>query len=182
MIVDSEDDLIKEIPKTSKLIPKVLSDEEKSCSTYSDKLQLGKDTSNFVKPELSIDSEIYILKDDVIVNSEDALIVNGHSSTEDETVMKRDGLWECKICEKTFIKKYHAKCHAAIHNKKDNCYACNQCGSSFGTQDYLKNHKNRVHSKERVQCMNCGKADMSKVQYKNHKYQSKSCGVKYNKK
>ena len=116
-----------------------------------------------------------------VVSEENDVVINEYTLDNNEMMSKKDGLWECEICEKTFIKKFHAKCHVAIHNKDTNIFKCHQCSTSFGTQDYLRNHKLRMHSKDRFQCPRCGKAEMTRQQFKSHKYQSKSCGSKFKK-
>jgi len=98
-----------------------------------------------------------------------------NESSEEEMLTKTDGLWECVKCEKTFVRKDHARTHTQIHSKNSRNYTCNICYRAYGTQDVLRNHKNTAHSTEKFQCPICGKADMSKVQFKNHKYQSKYC-------
>lgn len=91
-----------------------------------------------------------------------------------------DGLWECPICGRTFIRKYHAKCHTNIHFKSD--HRCDSCSKSFGTQESLRSHVRMVHCDEVYMCSTCGKTGMNRVNFKNHKYYSKSCGSRTNSK
>jgi len=107
-------------------------------------------------------------------------MINEESQLRLTEPVKIDGLWECPICGKTFIKKYHAKCHTNIHFKSD--HKCDLCSKSFGTRDSLRSHVRMVHCNEVYMCSTCGKTGMNRVNFKNHKYYSKSCGSRNNSK
>jgi hypothetical protein len=42
-------------------------------------------------------------------------IQNELSEKPDQMLMKFDGLWECEVCGKTSVNKYHAKSHTQTH-------------------------------------------------------------------
>jgi len=91
----------------------------------------------------------------------------------DDLCVKVDGLWECKICGKTYVKRYHANRHALTHNTET--HICNICGKTLKTEDSLQKHVSYVHCTEIFSCKVCGKENMSKTQFKNHTYLSKPC-------
>jgi len=100
----------------------------------------------------------------------------------DELLQKRkdmldkvDGLWECKECRKTFVKKYHLECHVETHLKSDN-NICTICYKTLGTSDTLRKHVMLIHSEACHVCSACGKSGMNKQQLKNHMYQAKCRG------
>ena len=142
-----------------------------------DVLRVNKKSETVSNLKVSIEEAVV---NTVVVNGHEIdMTENGTVSSEDEMFSVENGLWECGICEKTFLKKSRVKSHVQIHTRNTNSFTCKICGRSFGTQDVLRNHKNNVHNQEIFQCPTCGRANMTKVQFKNHKYQSKTCGVKH---
>ena len=99
------------------------------------------------------------------------------SNEMDECFSKIDGLWECKVCEKTFIRKDHIKSHVKLH-KPAAKIPCPQCHQILGNKDYLRKHLSYSHSSERFTCESCGKTDMTKSKFKTHKHHLKQ-GTKY---
>merc|ERR1712179_122911 len=85
---------------------------------------------------------------------------------------KIDDLWECNYCGKTFVRKNHAKSHAEIH-MNNVLHSCEVCNKSFRTKDSLRVHVRMIHTDETFVCTVCGKSGLSKIAFKNHKYQSK---------
>ena len=117
------------------------------------------------------------------LNSEDALEEKNHlvlnanhelDSKTEELIKKKDGLWECKVCGKTSVRKNHAKNHTEIHLEGIN-HACTVCSKSFHTRDSLRVHARNNHSDASFMCNVCGKSGMSKMSFKNHK---PKCGGK----
>ena len=94
-------------------------------------------------------------------------------SDTDELCVKVDGLWDCKICGKTYVKRYHANRHARTHNAGN--HVCNICDKILRTEDSLEKHVRYVHCTDIFSCNVCGKGGMSRMQLKNHKYLSKQC-------
>ena len=95
-------------------------------------------------------------------------------SKTEELIEKKDGLWECKVCGKTSVRKNHAKNHTEIHLEGIN-HACTVCSKSFHTRDSLRVHARNNHSDASFMCNVCGKSGMSKMSFKNHK---PKCGGK----
>ena len=172
-----------EVENMYQLEPKKLEDTLEEISNSEEQMNIF--SGNVLKMELLNDlmknnddreaSDLSSLEYDEPNRVKNEIINCKNESSGEEMLSKTDGLWECVKCEKTFVRKDHAKTHTQIHSKNSRNYTCNICYRAYGTQDVLRNHKNTAHSTEKFQCPICGKADMSKVQYKNHKYQSKSC-------
>ena len=143
-------------------------------------VKIEKESVKLVKDEETAKTES-LTNPDGINSLEPKLIIDVNTSTAENMITRKDGLWECVECERTFVRKDHAKTHVQIHTNIQRV-KCQICDRSFGTKDSLRNHSRRVHSTEKYNCTNCGKNDMSRVQYEGHKYQSRSCGLKYRKK
>ena len=90
----------------------------------------------------------------------------------EELIEKIDGLWECKVCGKTFVRKNHAKSHTEIHLNGIS-HDCSVCSKTFHTRDSMRVHVRNAHSDATFVCNVCGKSGMSRMIFKNHKYQSK---------
>ena len=104
------------------------------------------------------------------------------TSVDDEKIIvKNDGLWECKVCGKTSLRRSNARAHAlhvhfkSLLPKDENEYSCEVCGKIFKTFSAFRSHKFYKHdSKETFTCCSCGKSGMTKLQFKSHKYSSKT--------
>ena len=93
------------------------------------------------------------------------------SGEEDEGFSKVDGLWECNICEKTFTKKSHIKCHVQMHRPSQ--IPCPQCDHILANENSLRRHVRASHTIDNYTCEWCGKSDMTSNQFRNHKYHLK---------
>ena len=90
-----------------------------------------------------------------------------------EQMIEKNGLlWECKVCGKTFVRKNHAKSHTEIHLNGIS-HDCSVCSKTFHTRDSMRVHVKNAHSDATFVCNVCGKSGMSRMIFKNHKYQSK---------
>ena len=83
-----------------------------------------------------------------------------------EMIEKSDGVWKCKICGKTTMKKVHIKYHAESHIKGIS-HACHICNKSLSSRKSLRDHINDIHS-ELLSCDLCGKSGMNKRSYYMH--------------
>ena len=90
---------------------------------------------------------------------------------------KIDGLWECKLCGKTFVKKDRAQSRTETHNPQ--YHECTICSKTLRSRDSLRTHVRNAHSDATFICNVCGKSGMSKMRFKSHKYQSK-CAARFN--
>ena len=91
-------------------------------------------------------------------------------------IEKTEGIWKCKMCEKTTKQKGEIRDHAEIHID-GNSQSCHICSKKFPTRHNLQMHIYSIHS-ELVSCDLCGKSGMTKgASYKhkerNHKAISK---------
>ena len=102
--------------------------------------------------------------------------VKDELNRETETLIEKvDGLWECKMCGKTSVKKDHAKRHTETHLTSIS-HPCTVCSKTLRTSESLRKHVQFVHSDESLTCSSCGKSGMNKTQFKNHKYLAKRAG------
>ena len=86
----------------------------------------------------------------------------------EEFIEKNDGLWECKVCGKTSVKKDNAKNHVETHLEGIS-HSCPVCNKTFRTRDSMKTHKRNNHSDVTLICNVCGQSGMSRMKFKNHK-------------
>jgi len=85
----------------------------------------------------------------------------------EKLIEKSEGLWKCKICEKTSNFKANLLKHAEIH-VEGNIHSCSICVKTFSTRDVLRTHVRDIHSKT-YSCMVCGRVDMNRKAVRNHK-------------
>ena len=83
--------------------------------------------------------------------------------------------FNCKLCEKTFIHKYDAKCHVEkvheIKNLNKNPYKCKLCPEDFSLKIELKDHIKSVHEKVvRIECSveKCDETFLYKAEIRRH--------------
>ena len=75
-----------------------------------------------------------------------------------QLLMKKDGLWECKICGKTSLYKNHMRQHTETHIEGVS-HTCHICSKTFGSRHNLRGH---------ISCDVCGKSGMNKYSYRAH--------------
>ena len=92
-----------------------------------------------------------------------------------EFIEENERPFSCKLCEKTFIHKYDAKCHVEkvheIKNLNKNPYKCNLCPEDFSLKIELKDHIKSVHEKVvRIECSveKCDKTFLYKAEIRRH--------------
>ena len=119
------------------------------------------------------------INDDTDIDKKDSYMeqLEENANEMDEFFSKIDGLWECKVCEKTFLRKDHIKSHVKMH-KPAAKIPCPQCHQTLGNKDSLRKHLSYSHSSDRFTCETCGKTDMTKSKFKTHKHHLKQ-GTKY---
>ena len=62
----------------------------------------------------------------------------------------------CKLCYKTFSKKYYLNSHMKnLHNNFDK-FPCDSCGRVFNLESNLKKHIISVHENKKDKCIHCG--------------------------
>ena len=96
-----------------------------------------------------------------------------HTKT-DKLIELVDGLWECKTCAKTSVRKIDAKRHTEIHLTSIT-HACTLCGKTLRTSNSLMKHVQYVHADPDASmvCNICGKSGMNRTRFQNHvKYHS----------
>ena len=95
--------------------------------------------------------------------------INTNDEILDETeqmIEKNDGLWKCKVCGKTAIKRSNMRRHAETHIVGMS-HVCHICSKISSTRHNLKSHIFRTHS-ESLLCKICGKSGMNRAAYTNH--------------
>ena len=85
----------------------------------------------------------------------------------EELIEKDEGLWTCKVCRKTTIQKSGIKSHAELHIN-GLLHSCTFCCKTFPSRAGLTTHISHIHS-EQFCCAICGKSDMNRMAYNNHK-------------
>ena len=83
-----------------------------------------------------------------------------------QMLVKKDGLWECKICGKTTLYNTHMRQHTETHIKGVS-HNCPMCSKIFANRHTLRNHISGSHS-ELFTCDVCGKSGMNKHAYRAH--------------
>ena len=83
-----------------------------------------------------------------------------------EMIEKSDGVWKCKICGRTTIKKDRIREHAESHIEGMS-HTCHICRKSYPNRNTLRCHINNVHS-GLFSCDVCGKSGMNKGSYYEH--------------
>ena len=75
-------------------------------------------------------------------------------------IERSQGLWKCKVCNKTSSKKSNILKHAETHMQGIK-HTCNICMKTYPTRPGLESHVSDVHSKL-FSCKICGRTDMNK--------------------
>ena len=84
-----------------------------------------------------------------------------------EMIERNEGVWKCKICGKTSKSNTDISRHAETHIKGMS-HACHLCSKTFPSRPNLRNHISFIHS-ELFSCDICGKSEMSRTTYRDHK-------------
>merc|ERR1719318_1661581 len=84
-----------------------------------------------------------------------------------QIIEKNDGLWICKVCDKTATTKQRINLHAEIHIDGVT-HVCHICSKTVSTRHNLQVHISNNHSKL-VSCDICGKSGMKRAAYSMHK-------------
>jgi hypothetical protein len=138
------------------------------------------DVGSFQNPHHD-ESVIYSLEKlvDTLDTKEFSLIpaddINNVESTNDELdlqivqmIEKNGGLWQCKVCGKTTKHRSDIKGHAETHIEGIS-QTCHICSKPSSTRHALRVHILNVHSQQLFNCNICGKLEMKKITFKNHK-------------
>ena len=65
----------------------------------------------------------------------------------EELMVKENGRWKCKECNRTNVKKPDLRRHAEIHVIGGLSFPCDQCSERFPTRSRLKDHRGKKHKK-----------------------------------
>merc|ERR1712179_626686 len=86
-----------------------------------------------------------------------------------EMIEKNGDVWTCKICGKTATTRdiTNLRRHAETHIEGMS-HACHICNKTFSNRQGINKHVYRIHS-ELFYCDICGKTEMNKKAYWNHK-------------
>ena len=76
-------------------------------------------------------------------------------------IERSQGLWHCKICNKTSNLKRAIRDHAETHLQGIK-HSCHICMKTYPTRHGVKTHMNDIHSKL-YSCKICGRTDMNKM-------------------
>jgi len=80
-------------------------------------------------------------------------------------IERSQGVWKCKICDKTSNYKSMIKRHAETHIEGSK-HSCSICMKSFSTRRGVNVHKMDIHYKL-YSCKICGRIDMNKATVRN---------------
>ena len=76
-------------------------------------------------------------------------------------IERSQGLWKCKVCNKTSNMKGNIIRHGETHLQGIR-HSCNICMKTYPTRHGLESHVSNVHSKL-YSCKTCGRTDMNKI-------------------
>ena len=68
---------------------------------------------------------------------------------DDELIILREGLWQCKLCDKSDKKKTTMKCHLQVHSSSAS-HSCSYCAKTFKNKNSLKIHKYKTHTSDKI--------------------------------
>ena len=90
----------------------------------------------------------------------------GYKGRLEELFEKYNGVWKCKVCNKSANRERDIKEHAETHIK---CvvHSCSICMKNFSTSHSLRTHVNTFHSKLYF-CPHCHLEDMNRKIVKEH--------------
>ena len=80
---------------------------------------------------------------------------------------KKDRVFPCKLCDKTYSSNAHLKGHVKTVHEKCLDFECAHCGKKVGSSVKLQNHINSCHSQ--VKCEICGKDIANPYDLRKHK-------------
>ena len=82
-------------------------------------------------------------------------------------ILKSDGGFKCKECDKTSLTKNRMHEHVEIH--LDNVLlTCDVCSKTFQKRSAFTKHKTNYHSGALHSCESCNKFEMSRPNYRYH--------------
>ena len=82
-------------------------------------------------------------------------------------IEKNEGVWTCKVCGKTAVKRQHIKTHAEKHID-GMVFACQICTKTFTNRANLVCHISNNHT-GLFSCDSCEKASMTRSAFNQHK-------------
>ena len=133
--------------------------------------------TNYRKPE-------QLLQEESVLDSLEELAGNYASNKEEDKLVlstnlefnlqieqmmeKNEGLWQCKVCGKTYNKyKRDIARHVETHIEGIT-YPCHICKKIFSTRHNVRQHIYKIHSESSFPCKACGKTGMKKGAFYNH--------------
>ena len=87
--------------------------------------------------------EIYVSMDHIYDT------IKKKNEVDDELIVFREGLWQCKLCDRTDKKKSIMKCHLQVHSSSAS-HCCSYCGKTFKNKNSLKMHKYKIHTSDKI--------------------------------
>jgi len=102
---------------------------------------------------------------DSLILDEDGKVMN-KNLTEDDLMKRSDGLWECKICYRNFMKLDHVRKHVRIHMDTV-MEACTICGKKL-RQNSISAHMWNSHPPADLVCNLCEKVFTKSKPFKKH--------------
>jgi ribosomal protein L37AE/L43A len=85
----------------------------------------------------------------------------------EQMIEKTEGIWQCKLCGKTIVKRGDMQKHAETHIQGV-YHVCHICNKTFSTRASLRDHISNIHS-ELFSCDLCEKSGMNRRVYTHHK-------------
>jgi len=96
----------------------------------------------------------------------------------EQMIEKNEGLWKCKVCDKTARTKGDIRKHSERHIEGIS-HDCHICSKVYRTSHNLQGHISDIHSKL-FTCDICGKSGMNRKSYNKHKLMNhKTVSVKH---
>ena len=84
-----------------------------------------------------------------------------------QIIEKNEGVWKCRLCEKTTYTNSAMRDHAESHITGMK-HACHLCTKTFTSRPNLRTHVSHMH-KGVFDCDMCGKSGMNRITSQNHK-------------
>ena len=123
-----------------------------------------------------IDNKDIDYQDDFLINSITPLDNTAKSMQEinreldiqiERMIEKHEGLWKCKVCQKTAKLIGNIKIHAETHIERMS-HTCHICSRTFPNRHGVRMHISNIHTQP-ISCEVCGKTGMNRNTYRKHK-------------
>jgi len=135
---------------------------EQSFDSDMEKHETELDSESMKVQPIKIESQY---SSDSLILDEDGKVMN-KNLTEDDLMKRIDGLWECKICYRNFMKLDHVRKHVRIHMDTV-MEACTICGKKL-RQNSISAHMWNSHPPADLVCNLCEKVFTKSKPFKKH--------------